>query len=133
MTTKGVRGATSVASNDAESILSATEELLQEVVSSNGIRVEDIAAVFFTTTDDLDATFPAKAARLLGWQYVPLLDSCEIPVPGSLPRCIRVLLLWNTDIPQREVNHVYQRDTRKLRSDLAKPHTPCEKHKEDAR
>ena len=127
MTTRGVRGATSVASNDAESILSATEELLQEVVSSNGIRVEDIAAVFFTTTDDLDAAFPAKAARLLGWQYVPLLDCCEIPVPGSLPRCIRVLLLWNTDIPQREVNYVYQRDARKLRPDLGGPDAISEK------
>ena len=121
MPTRGVRGATIVASNDAQTILSATGELLKEMVSSNGILVEDIAAVLFTTTEDLDAAFPAKAARLLGWQQVPLLDAREIPVPGSLPRCVRVLLLWNTDVPQCKVSHVYQREARKLRPDLTKP------------
>lgn len=120
MPVRGVRGATTVAANDAQSILSATEELLAEMVSFNGIQVEDVAAVLFTTTGDLDAAFPAKAARALGWQHVPLLDAREIPVPGSLPRCIRVLLLWNTDVPQCRVAHVYQGEARKLRQDLAR-------------
>ena len=120
MPVRGVRGATTVPANDAQSILSATEELLAEMVAANGILVEDAAAVLFTTTRDLDAAFPAKAARLLGWQHVPLLDAREIPVHGSLPRCIRVLLLWNTDVPQCSVVHVYLREAQKLRQDLAR-------------
>ena len=115
---RGVRGATTVASNDATSILSATRKLLEEMVSSNDLLVEDIAAVFFTCTDDLDAAFPAKAARLSGWQNVPLLDAREVPVPGSLPRCIRVLILWNTEIPQCKVSHVYHGEAWRLRPDL---------------
>ena len=87
----------------------------------NHIQAEDVAAVFFTVTDDLDAAFPAQAARMLGWQQVPLLDAREIPVPGSLPRCIRVLLLWNTDTPQSEVVHVYLGEARRLRPDLVQP------------
>ena len=130
MPTRGVRGATTVASNDAECILSATEELLQEMVRSNGIKVEDIAAALFTTTDDLDAAFPAKATRILGWGQVPLLDSREIPVPGSLPRCIRVLLLWNTDVLQCRVSHVYQREARRLRQDLVRPDATREREEE---
>ena len=121
MPTRGVRGATTVASNDATNVLSATRDLLAEMVSSNGIRVEDISAVVFTVTDDLDAAFPAKAARLLGWQHVPLLDAREIPVPGGLPRCIRVLLMWNTDLPQRRIAHIYLGGARRLRPDLARP------------
>ena len=120
MPVRGVRGATTVPANDAQSILSATEELLAEMAASNGMLVEDVAAVLFTTTRDLDAAFPAKAARLLGWQHVPLLDAREIPVHGSLPRCIRVLLLWNTDVPQCSVVHVYLREAQKLRQDLAR-------------
>jgi len=120
MPVRGVRGATTVPANDAQSILSATEELLAEMAASNGMLVEDVAAVLFTTTRDLDAAFPAKAARLLGWQHVPLLDAREIPVHGSLPRCIRVLLLWNTDVPQCRVAHVYLREAQKLRQDLAR-------------
>lgn len=121
MTTRGIRGATTVASNQEDSILAATRELLQEIVSANYILAEDLAAVFFTVTDDLDAAFPAKAARMLGWQQVPLLDAREIPVPGSLPRCIRVLLLWNTDTPQTEIVHVYLGEARCLRTDLTRP------------
>ncbi|HUV94461.1 MAG TPA: chorismate mutase [Anaerolineae bacterium] len=120
MPVRGVRGATTVPANDAQSILSATEELLAEMAASNGMLVEDVAAVLFTTTRDLDAAFPAKAARLLGWQHVPLLDAREIPVHGSLPRCIRVLLLWNTDVPQCRVAHIYLREAQKLRQDLAR-------------
>jgi chorismate mutase len=117
---RGVRGATTVAENDAAQILAASRALLEEMVARNQMAPEDIAAVFFTVTDDLDATFPARAARELGWVHVPLMDAREVPVPGSLPRCIRVLLLWNNDILQGEVAHVYQGDAIKLRPDLAK-------------
>jgi chorismate mutase len=119
MATRGVRGATTVGQNDAQSILAATQALLEEMVAANGIRPEEIAAALFTMTDDLDAVFPAQAARRLGWQYVPLMDAREVAVPGSLPRCIRVLLLWNTERPQHEIVHVYQGEARTLRPDLA--------------
>ena len=118
MTTRGVRGASTVTANDAEIILTATQALLQEMVSSNDIDSEDLVAAFFTVTDDLDATFPAGAARRMGWRHVPLLDAREIPVPGSLARCIRILLLWNTGAPQRKIVHVYQAGAKSLRPDL---------------
>jgi chorismate mutase len=121
MAVRGVRGATTAAGNDEESILAVTKTLLEEMISANGIRVEDLASAFFTVTDDLDAGFPARAARLLGWRHVPLMDACEIQVPGSLARCIRALLMWNTDLSQQEIVHVYQRDARRLRPDLARP------------
>jgi chorismate mutase len=127
MPIRGARGATTVAHNEAEEILEATSALLRELVSRNGIALEEIASAFFTLTDDLDAEFPAKAARLMGWRHVPLMDAREIPVPGSLPRCIRVLLLWNTKIPQQEIVHVYQRDARVLRPDL----DPAPAHEEE--
>ncbi len=119
MSTRGVRGATTVSADASDEIVSATRALLQELVTANSICIAEIAAVFFTVTDDLSAAFPARAARSLGWQHVPLLDAREIPVPGSLARCIRVLLLWNTDRPQQEIVHVYQGQARALRPDLA--------------
>lgn len=119
MPTRGVRGATCALANDRESILSATRELLQEMVAANGIRAQDLAAALFTVTDDLDATFPAAAARELGWVEVPLLDAREIPVSGSLPRCIRALLLWNTERVQNDIVHVYNGEARILRPDLS--------------
>ena len=119
MMIRGVRGATTVAENTAQAIGEATGALLEEMVAANGIRPEEVAAAYFTVTPDLDAAFPATAARALGWQYVPLLDACEIPVPGSLPRCIRVLVLWNTDRAQQEIVHVYQGEATRLRPDLA--------------
>ena len=120
MAVRGVRGATTAEHNEAESILVATQELLAEMVSINGIGVEDIAYAIFTITTDLDAAFPARAARLMGWGDVPLLDACEVPVPGSLPRCIRILLVWNTNRPQSKIIHTYQRKARLLRPDLAR-------------
>jgi chorismate mutase len=120
MAVRGVRGATTVASDDAESIVRGTRELLEEMVSLNNVQAEDIAVAFFTMTEDLSAAFPARAARDLGWQHVPLLDAREISVPGGLPRCIRGLLLWNTDIPQQRVIHVYQGRAQQLRPDLTK-------------
>jgi chorismate mutase len=119
MATRGVRGATTVEANEADRILTATRELLQEMATANSIEPEDIAAIQFTATADLDAAFPAKAARDLGWLLVPLMDAAEIAVPGSLPRCIRVLLLWNTDLAQGEITHVYRGEAGSLRPDLA--------------
>ncbi len=119
METRGIRGATTVSRNDREEILAATHELLLSLQTANGFAKERLAAAWFTVTPDLDAAFPAAAARDLGWDQVPLLDAQEIPVPGALPRCIRVLLLWNTDVPQSSVQHVYLRQAAALRPDLA--------------
>lgn len=115
---RGVRGATSAVANDAESILSATEELLREIVRENEIELECIASALFTVTPDLTAVFPAAAARRIGWALVPLLNFTEIGVPGGLPRCIRVLLHVNTDRSQSEIVHVYLHEARVLRPDL---------------
>ena len=118
--TRGVRGAITLSENTRDEIMDATEELLRAMTSANGIEGEDIGAVFFTVTADLDAEFPAAAAReRLDWRFVPLLNSREISVPGSMSKCIRVLMFWNTTKPQREVSHIYLRDAVKLRSDIA--------------
>lgn len=116
---RGVRGATTVTGNSREAILEATRELLERMVEANGIAPADVASALFTVTSELDAAFPAAATRdMEGWKHVPLLNAKEIPVPGSLPRCIRVLLTWNTARPQEEVVHVYLHDAVRLRPDL---------------
>jgi chorismate mutase len=116
MATRGVRGATTVEANAADDIRERTLELLEVLVAGNGIRPEDLASATFTVTADLDAEFPALAVRSLpGWQDVPLLCAREIPVAGSLARCVRVLLHWNTDRQQREVRHAFLRGARSLR------------------
>lgn len=120
MPCRGVRGATTVASNDREEILTATRQLLALMIRLNGIESSDVASAVFSTTKDLDAEFPALAARQLGWLDVPLLCGHEICVPGSLPLCIRVLLHWNTEKKQSEVEHVYVREANRLRPDLTK-------------
>ncbi len=115
---RGIRGATSVDADLSEQVLSATRELLEELLRVNRIDdFEDIVSVIFTTTTDLISTFPAEAARGLGMHQVPLLCAQEIPVPGSLPRCIRVLLQVNTEKTQGEVEHIYLREAKKLRPD----------------
>jgi chorismate mutase len=99
MPLRGIRGATTVLSDQEAEILAATQELLAAIRQSNpALQPEDLASILFTVTPDLTATFPAKAARQLGWTDVPLMDALEIPVPGGLPRCIRVLLHWNTPL-----------------------------------
>lgn len=118
MQCRGVRGATTVENNDREEILRATRELLALLIRHNGIDKHDVASAFFTTTIDLDAEFPALAARQLGWCDVPLLCGHEIHVPGSLEKCIRVLIHWNTDKAQSDVHHVYHRKAERLRPDL---------------
>lgn len=115
---RGVRGATTVERNDREEILRATRELLALMIRQNGIGKTDVASAIFTTTVDLDAEFPALAARQLGWGDVPLLCGHEIHVPGSLEKCVRVLVHWNTDKAQSEIRHVYVRGAVKLRPDL---------------
>jgi chorismate mutase len=119
MLCRGVRGATTVELNDREEILTATRQLLALMVRRNSIDKQDVASAIFTTTPDLDAEFPALAARQLGWLEVPLLCSHELCVPGSLPRCIRVLVHWNTERAQNEIEHIYVRDAVRLRPDLS--------------
>lgn len=118
MSVRGVRGATTATENTPEAILGATQELLRAMINANGIRTEDLASAIFTVTPDLDAAFPARAAREMGWHHVPLLDATEIAVPGSLPRAIRALLHWNTDRPIYDIRHVYLREAIALRPDL---------------
>lgn len=119
MPIRGIRGATTVSADQPELILQATRELLEEILQENrGMHPEDVASAIFTVTEDLASTFPAQAAREMGWSLVPMLCAREIPVPGSLSRVIRVLVHWNTDLPQDEITHVYLRDAVKLRPDL---------------
>jgi chorismate mutase len=113
---RGIRGATSVERNESEEILAATKELLQLMVERNDLAIEDIASAIFTVTEDLDAAFPATAARAMGWTEVPLLDAREIPVPNSLGKCIRVMLHVNTTRSAAEIQHVYIRDAVNLRA-----------------
>ncbi|GAC1306116.1 MAG: chorismate mutase [Vulcanimicrobiaceae bacterium] len=116
---RGIRGATTVAVDEAEAILSATEELVRELVAANALVPEDVASALFTVTPDLRAEFPAAAARRMGWTMVPLLNFTEIGVPGRLERCIRMLVHVNTDRSQEEMVHVYLREAVSLRPDLA--------------
>lgn len=119
MSIRGIRGATTVSADEPDLILQATRELLEAILEENrGMRPDDVASALFTVTDDLASTFPAQAARQMGWGLVPMLCAREIPVPDSLPRVIRVLVHWNTEIPQSEITHVYLRDAVKLRPDL---------------
>ncbi len=115
MKCRGIRGATTVDTNAREDILAATRELLQQMVHANGVQEEDVACILFTTTSDLNAEFPAAAARELGLSHAPLLCSHEIDVPGSLPMCLRVLLLFNTEKSAKEIDHVYIRGAKNLR------------------
>jgi chorismate mutase len=119
MSIRGIRGATTVATDQPDLILEATRELLEAILKENeGMIPEDIGSAIFTVTEDLTATFPAQAARQMGWSMVPMMCAREIPVPGSLPKAIRVLVHWNTNMPQNEIKHVYLRDAVRLRPDL---------------
>ncbi|KIL41553.1 chorismate mutase [Gordoniibacillus kamchatkensis] len=121
MYVRGIRGATTVEANEENQILDATLELLTEIVAQNEFRPEDIASLFITVTHDLTATFPAKVIRQMsGWELVPLMCSVEIPVEGSLPMCIRLMLQVNTDKRQDEVRHVYLKRAMSLRPDIVK-------------
>jgi chorismate mutase len=120
MPVRGIRGATAVENDVPEEILAATQELLTHLLRANAsLQPEDIASALFTVTDDLRSVYPARAARDLGWTHVPLMCAQEIPVKDSLPRCIRVLLHWNTELPQSAVRHVYLGAATRLRPDLS--------------
>ena len=114
---RGVRGATTVENNDVDEILEATRELLMMMVRVNDIEIDDVASIVLTTTDDLGATYPAFAARQLGWFDVALLCSNEMDVPDGLPLCIRVLIHWNTSKKPQDIGHVYLRKAKSLRPD----------------
>jgi len=104
---RGIRGAITVPENSKEAIRAATKELLQKMIRINEVEISDITCILFTTTSDLNAAFPAAAARELGWNQVPLLCGHEMNVPGSLPSCLRVLVLYNTDKKNEDMMHVY--------------------------
>ncbi len=117
---RGIRGATVVDENTSEAILAASRDLLQEMVAANGVEAGDIACVLFTTTSDLDAVFPAAAAREMGWSQVALLCSHEMNVVGGLPRCLRILMLVNTEKQSDEMVHIYRKGAEVLREDWGK-------------
>jgi chorismate mutase len=118
MAVRGIRGAITASENESAAIVAATTRLLREIVARNGVRVEDIGAIFFTTTPDLTAEFPAAAARELGWQEVPLLCGHEMSAPGRLDKCVRVMMLVNVDVAQSAIHHVYLDGAKSLRPDL---------------
>jgi len=116
---RGIRGATTAAANTREAILEATRDMLARLIEANGLRPDDIASAIFSTTPDLNAEFPAVAARELGWLDTALFCTHEMAVPGSLPRCIRVLIHWNTTRRADEIVHIYIREASTLRPERA--------------
>ncbi len=119
MFVRGIRGAITIEEDLPEKVLEGTRELLYQLVEANSIQAEDVASVLFTVTADIKSAFPARAARQLGWDKVPLMCFQEIQVPGSLALCIRVLIHLNTDKQQQDLKHIYLREARRLREDLA--------------
>ena len=119
MSVRGIRGAINIAENSKEEILSKSRELLEAIVKANRVKAADIAAAIFTLSPDLNADFPAYAARQMGWRDVPLMCARELDVPGAMARVIRVLLLVNSKIPAAKIKHQYLGDTPQLRPDLA--------------
>ena len=122
MKCRGIRGAITVSNNDRENIMTATKRLLKEILRAYEIQFDDIAAIFFTTTPDLNAEFPAAAVRELGWpQHIPLLCGHEMDVPGSLPHCLRILMLVNTEKKAEEISHIYLEGAKKLKENKLAP------------
>lgn len=119
MNLRGIRGAITVGKNSKGEIVSQTKALLKKLVSENKISTEDIASAIFSVTKDLNAEFPAVAARSIGWLYTPLLCTSEINVPGSVAKCVRVLLLVNTKKKQKDIKNIYLGGARNLRPDIA--------------
>jgi chorismate mutase len=115
---RGVRGAIQAEANTRECILQAAEQLMAAVIAANAIRADFVSAVFFTVTNDLNAAFPAEVRTAVGWERVPFLCSQEIPVPGSLPRVVRVLVLVETERSQEVIKHQYLGGAALLRPDL---------------
>lgn len=119
MKMRGIRGAITVDADEPQAILDATKRLLTEMTKRNEVELDDIASVLFSMTPDLHAAFPALGAREMGWVYVPMLHFTEIAVPGSMPRCIRVLMHVETERTQQEIDHTYLDGARELRPDIA--------------
>ncbi|MBM6619861.1 chorismate mutase [Bacillus suaedaesalsae] len=116
---RGIRGATTVTSNSEVEILNRTEELIREMIQENSVEPADIASMIISVTDDINAVFPAKALRgIVGFTFVPVMCAREIPVPGSLHLCIRIMMTVNTTVAPHEVKHIYQYDAISLRPDL---------------
>ncbi len=115
---RGIRGATTVVANTRDDILTAARELLGKMVESNGVEADSVASMVFTTTSDLNAEFPAVAAREMGFSSAALLCTHEMNLPGSLPQCLRVLILVNTEKSASDIKHVYIRGAEVLRSDI---------------
>lgn len=113
---RGIRGATTARENTKGAIIDATSDLLEKIVSANDLVLDDIAAVIFTTTEDLNADFPAQAARRMGWEHIALLNSHEMKVPNSQTMCIRVLMLVNTEKSPQDIVNVYLRNAENLRN-----------------
>jgi chorismate mutase len=121
MTVRGVRGATTVVSDQTDIVLGATRSLVIEMAKENGIVPEEIVSVIVSTTRDIESTFPAKAVRTIdGWKYVPVMCTHEMDVPGAMPLCIRILMHVNSDRAQKDIKHIYQNEAVKLRPDLQK-------------
>lgn len=121
MSVRGIRGATTVELDDAQEVLQASEELVLEMAEANQLAPEDIGSIIVTTTVDVKSAFPAKAIRSIeGWTYVPVICTHEIDVPGSMRKCIRVLMNVNTETPQNEIQHIYRNNAVQLRPDLQK-------------
>lgn len=119
MSVRGVRAAATVSANDAQEIHEVTLDMINQLVSENNIDPSDIASVWITVTNDLDATFPAKPIRQLpNWELVPIMCALEIPVKDSLEKCIRIMMHWNTTKTQQEIKHIYLGGARALRPDL---------------
>ena len=119
MKVRGIRGATTVNHNDPDEILQATVEMLNQIIEENAVEPDDLCSVFVTVTQDLDSAFPARAIREIpGWELVPLMCSLEIPVQNSLEKCIRLMVLINTEKSQGEIRHVYLNKAKALRPDL---------------
>ncbi|OGN91015.1 MAG: chorismate mutase [Chloroflexi bacterium RBG_13_48_17] len=114
---RGIRGAIAVPKNTKEAIVAATKELLHNMIKVNDVEISDVACILFTTTSDLNVAFPAAAARELGWTRVPLLCGHEMNVPQSLPRCLRILVLFNTDKKNEDIVHIYLGDAKTLRDE----------------
>lgn len=117
--TRGIRGATTVSKNSQTEIILNTKELIREMTLQNHVSPEDISHMFISATADINATFPAKAAReFSGWDHVPVMCMKEIEVPGSLERCIRIMMVVNSEVPQQAIKHVFHREAKVLRPDL---------------
>ncbi|PDM41069.1 MULTISPECIES: chorismate mutase [unclassified Geobacillus] len=117
---RGIRGAITVERNEAEEIVDATETLLKEMIRANDVTASDVSFVLISVTEDITAAFPAQALRRIeGWTYVPVMCMREIPVPNTLPRCIRVMMTVETTKKQEEISHIYLRDAVTLRPDLS--------------